>query len=276
MPKPTQVPGLDARSPLRQAAKLLLEARLLDVRLYEPRLAEGAPEKPVHDMRVALRRLRAALRLFRLRELDGPVKALQVKALQDALGAVRDLRLQIAWLAHRDAHLAAKRRALLPGAERALRKRLHIWQRRTVPLLQKAVQNLDPSGRLGGNKVRKVLRKHLDRLDERLDAALKSLDPATAHRLRISVKQVRYLAELAEDAFPDFSKPLLKDLQSLQEALGKLHDSDVRIQLLSREKNHKLLDAEKKRRAQLSSAVFAEDVAHRVGDLAQRGAGLDG
>jgi len=271
MPKPTQVPGLDARSPLRQAAKLLLEARLLDVRLYEPRLAEGAPEKPVHDMRVALRRLRAALRLFRLRELDGPVKAVQ-----DALGAVRDLRLQIAWLAHRDAHLAAKRRALLPGAERALRKRLHIWKRRTVPLLQKAVRDLDLSGRLGGNKVRKVLRKHLDRLDERLDAAQKSLDPATAHRLRISVKQVRYLTELVEDAFPDFSKPLLKDLDSLQEALGKLHDSDVRIQLLSREKNHKLLDAEKKRRAQLSSAVFAEDIAHRVGDLAQRGAGLDG
>jgi CHAD domain-containing protein len=253
MPKPTHVPGLDARSPLRQAAKLLLEARLLDVRLYEPQLAEGAPEKPVHDMRVALRRLRAALRAFRLRELDEPVKALQ-----DALGAVRDLRLQIAWLAHRDAQLAAKRRALLPGAERALRKRLHIWQRRTVPLLQKAVQNLDLSGRLGGNKVRKVLRKHLDRLDERLDAAQKSLDPATAHRLRISVKQVRYLAELVEDAFPDFSKPLLKDLESLQEALGKLHDSDVRIQLLSREKNHKLLEVEKKRRANQARQLAAE------------------
>jgi CHAD domain-containing protein len=253
MPKPTQVPGLDARSPLRQAAKLLLEARLLDVRLYEPQLAEGAPEGPVHDMRVALRRLRAALRLFRLRELDGPVKALQ-----DALGAVRDLRLQIAWFAHRDAQLAAKRRALLQGAERALRRRLHIWQQRTVPLLQKAVQDLDPSGRLGGDKVRNVLRKHLDRLDDRLDAALKSLDPATAHRLRISVKQVRYLAELVEDALPDFSKALLKDLPSLQEALGKLHDIDVRIQLLSRAKNRKLLEAEKKRRAQQARQLAAK------------------
>jgi CHAD domain-containing protein len=254
MPKPTHVPGLDARSPLRQAAKLLLEARLLDVRLYEPELAEGRPpEKAVHGMRVALRRLRAALRLFRLRELDGPVKALQ-----DALGAVRDLRLQIAWLAHRDAHLAAKRRALLPGAERALRRRLHIWQQRTVPLLQKAVQDLDLSGRLGGDKVRKVLRKHLRRLDDRLVAALKSLDPAPAHRLRISVKQVRYLAELVEDALPDFSKPLLKDLESLQEALGKLHDTDVRIQLLSREKNLKLLESENKRRSQQAHQLAAK------------------
>src|ERR1700682_4971291 len=92
MPKPTHVPGLDAHTPLRQAAKLLLEARLLDVRRYEPQLTEGTPEDAVHDMRVALRRLRAALRLFRLRELDGPVKALQ-----DALGAVRDLKLQIGW-----------------------------------------------------------------------------------------------------------------------------------------------------------------------------------
>jgi CHAD domain-containing protein len=253
MPKPTQVPGLDARSPLRQAAKLLLEARLLDVRLYEPQLAEGAPEDAMHDMRVALRRLRAALRLFRLRRLDGPVKALQ-----DALGAVRDLRLQIDWLARRDPHLAAKRRALLPGAACALRRRLHIWQQRTVPLLQKAVQDLDLSGRLGGDKVRKVLRRRLDRLEERLHAALKSLDPATAHRLRISVKQVRYMAELVEDALPDFSRPLLKELEPLQEALGKLHDTDVRIHLLSRAKNRKLLEAEKKRRRQQASQLIAE------------------
>src|SRR5258708_19947575 len=116
MPKPTHVPGLDARSPLRQAAKLLLEARLLDVRLYEPQLAEGgAPEKPVHDMRVALRRLRAALRLFRLHELDGPVKALQ-----DALAAVRDLRLQIAWLPHPHPHPPPKPPPPLPGPHRAL------------------------------------------------------------------------------------------------------------------------------------------------------------
>jgi CHAD domain-containing protein len=47
---------------------------------------------PVHDMRVATRRLRAALRLLRMRELDPPVKKLQ-----DALGGVRDLQLQIVW-----------------------------------------------------------------------------------------------------------------------------------------------------------------------------------
>jgi CHAD domain-containing protein len=41
-------------------------------------------------MRVAARRLRAALRLLRLREFDRAVKKLQ-----DALGDVRDLQLQI-------------------------------------------------------------------------------------------------------------------------------------------------------------------------------------
>src|ERR1700682_2662840 len=252
MAKPTQVPGLDAHSPLRQAARLLLEARLLDVRLYEPQLAEAAPEDPVHDIRVALPGRRPALRLSRRREWKKPVKALQ-----DALGAVRDLRLQIGWLAHRDAHLAAKRRALLPGAERALRRRLHMWQQRTVPLLGKAVQHLDLSGRLGGHEVRKVLRKRIDRLEERLDAALKSMVPATAHPLRTPGQPDRYMAELVEDALRDFSKPLLKHLEPLQEALGRLHDTDVRIQLLSREKNHKLLEAETKRRAQQTRQLAA-------------------
>src|SRR5438105_6071037 len=121
MSKATRVPGLDARSPLRQAAKLLLEARLLDVRRHEEDVP--APEA-VHDMRVAARRLRAALRLFKLRPLDAPVKRLQ-----DALGAVRDVQLQIEWLAGRDPALAARRRKLLGRSERALEQAVETWRR---------------------------------------------------------------------------------------------------------------------------------------------------
>lgn len=61
---------------------------------------------PVHDMRVATRRLRAALRLLGLRELDPPVK--------NALGVVRDLQLQIAWFKGRDAALYRSRTGLCP------------------------------------------------------------------------------------------------------------------------------------------------------------------
>jgi len=98
----------------------ILAARLRDLERAEAGLP--APD-PVHDMRVAARRLRAALRLLRLREFDRAVKKLQ-----DALGDVRDLQLQIAWLKGRDAVLLRRHAPLLGKVERALQSALQEWQ----------------------------------------------------------------------------------------------------------------------------------------------------
>src|SRR5438309_11660784 len=120
MAKATKPAGLGPRSLVRSAGARLLSARLADVRRHEAVLLQGAPVEPVHDMRVASRRLRAALRLLgngSLRELEPAVKELQ-----DALGAVRDVQLQLAWLARRSRKLAARRREGLPSAEAALRR----------------------------------------------------------------------------------------------------------------------------------------------------------
>src|SRR5512144_937462 len=98
MSKPTEVPGLGPSTPLSVAGPLLVRARLADVRRYEGALSgDGEPDPDaVHDMRVAARRLRAALQLFG----DAALLALerQVKMLQDALGAVRDVQVQREWL----------------------------------------------------------------------------------------------------------------------------------------------------------------------------------
>src|SRR6266508_677714 len=63
LPKPMKVPGLSRRTPLAVAGPLIVRARLADVRRHEATLArDGEPdEDAVHDMRVAARRLRAAL-----------------------------------------------------------------------------------------------------------------------------------------------------------------------------------------------------------------------
>ena len=47
---------------------------------------------------------------------------------------------------------------------------------------------------------------------------------ARGARLRIGVKKLRYLAELAQPAFPDEIGALLDRLEPLQETLGELHD----------------------------------------------------
>lgn len=223
----------------------ILAARLRDIESAEP----GVPgPEAVHDMRVATRRLRAALRLLRLDELDTPVKKLQ-----DALGDVRDLQLQIAWFDGRDAGLKRRRQALLRKAEGALQSALSGWHAKTLPALLKAVAK---PPKVSTRKTGKILRKRVRRFEERLKTALDHPSPIAFHRVRISVKQVRYLFELSRRAFPKAAKLLLAELPPLQYALGEIHDLDARYPLLRRRPD--LLREHKEDRARLEKIVLAQ------------------
>jgi CHAD domain-containing protein len=218
---------------------------LRDIERAEPGLP--APEA-VHDMRVAARRLRAALRLLRLREVDQAVKKLQ-----DALGDVRDLQLQVAWFKGRDAALERRCARLLGKAERALQSAMREWHAKTLPQLLKIAER---PPRLTSRKTGKILRKRLRRLEQRLEAALAHPNPADLHRARISVKQVRYLFELGRRDFPKAAKRLLAELPPLQYALGEVHDLDARLPLLRRRPD--LLRELKEDRARLAKIVHAQ------------------
>jgi len=203
---------------------------------------------PVHDMRVAARRLRAGLRLSRLSELDPPVKRLQ-----DALGGVRDRQLQIAWFKGRDSALYRSRAALLVKAEGALKSAVREWRAKSLPRLLEAAAD-PPELSLRG--MRKTLGKRLRRFEERIEAARQHPSPASLHRARIAVKQVRYLFELTRGDFPKAAKLLLAELPPLQYALGELHDLDRRLLMLRRRPD--LLREQKEDRARLAKIVQAE------------------
>jgi len=205
----------------------MARSRLLSAQLSAVEQHEGAvPKKAaVHEMRVAARRLRAALRVLRLRELDPPVKRLQ-----DALGRVRDLQLQVDWLRGRDDILRRSRMASLRKAEQALERELQKWRSEALPALLQAAGHSTASSR----KVWKMLRKRLARLEERLERARRRLSPQALHRARISVKQVRYLLDVAKESLPKKAVSLGADLKTLQATLGELHDVDVRIGLVKR------------------------------------------
>jgi len=226
-------------------ASRFLTAPLRAVQQQEERLPAKAA---VHQARVTARKLRASLRILRVRELDPAVKELQ-----DALGQVRDLQLQVAWLRGRDAALFQARERKLRTAERALDRALQQWNSRTVPaLLQASEDARQPPPR----KLSKILRKRLERLEERLEAARKRPTTKALHRARISVKQIRYLLQVAKDALPKKALRLEADLKSLQASLGELHDADVRIALI---KNRpELLRAEREARQQLAKVVDAQ------------------
>ena len=246
MAKATSIGGLSAQAALRQAGPRLLAGRLRDLQRCEA----GLPgEDAVHDMRVAARRLRAALRLLRQRAEDAPVKRLQ-----DSLGAVRDLQLQIAWLEGRDPALASRRKALLQKAGRALDRALLEWRVQTVPQLLEAAR-AKFSGRLSGARARRLLRQRLLRLEERLETALRAPTSSSMHAVRRTAKQLRYLFELVRPAFPALSSSLLVELAPLQRALGELHDVDLRLLLL---RDKKVLIEQRAGRAQLLRTAVAE------------------
>jgi CHAD domain-containing protein len=223
----------------------LLADRLSALERYESAVPD--PEA-VHQMRVAARRLRAALRVLQLRGLDPAVKQLQ-----DVLGEVRDLQLQVDWLRGRDEALRREREARLRAAEEKLASQLRRWRSRSLPtLLAAAGDPSTPSAR----KLAKMLRKRFDRLEERLEEARTRLAPKALHRARIAVKQVRYILDVVRDAVPKKASGLDADLKTLQASLGELHDVDVRISLVK--KNPKLLRDQREARAQLAKIIAAQ------------------
>ena len=101
MARAREVPGLDCEESFSLAAARVVEARCAEVFAHSGRVLEVEDIEPVHDMRVATRRLRAALEMFRpcfpRRTYKAALKPL--KALATALGERRDRDVSIEFLA---------------------------------------------------------------------------------------------------------------------------------------------------------------------------------
>ena len=238
MAKPTEVPGLDARTRTRTCGQRLISARLADVRRYEQPLQTRIDSEAVHDMRVAANRLRAALRLFgnhRVREMQR-----EVKRLQDALGEVRDGQVEIAWLEGQKRPgdgeairmLLAQRRAALQEKEAALEPEMKRWTARTAPEIEQVLSRVGGDRRLGGGRMRSALKTQVQAVRKKLAASRNTWKPSALHKLRIEIKRLRYTAELLTPALEKQVVAFLDRLPPVQSKLGDLHDEDVRLTLL--------------------------------------------
>ncbi len=122
------MPGFDCEEPFGRAAARVIEVRAAEVFAHSDGVLDVADIERVHDMRVATRRLRAALEVF---ASCFPAKrhrrALKrVKALADALGERRDRDVAIEFLEGFAEEAPERDRA----AVEALIERLRTEQRR--------------------------------------------------------------------------------------------------------------------------------------------------
>jgi CHAD domain-containing protein len=101
MARARPIEGLHADLPFAQAAALTVRVRADELFSFADGVLDTDDIEPVHDMRVASRRLRAALEIYAACFPEAELKAVvkDVKALADALGARRDPDVQLEDLA---------------------------------------------------------------------------------------------------------------------------------------------------------------------------------
>jgi CHAD domain-containing protein len=98
--RPREVPGLDCDAPFELAAVRVIEVRSAEVFEHSAGVLGTEDIEPLHDMRVATRRLRASLEVFRSCFPKKRLKAAMepLTAVADALGERRDRDVAIEFL----------------------------------------------------------------------------------------------------------------------------------------------------------------------------------
>jgi triphosphatase len=211
----------------------------------EPGARIGEEIEPLHDMRVATRRMRAALALF---DPALPARALRVREelrwVAGLLGSVRDLDIQLAWIQGWPHTLRSDEQEALTRLTDALGRRREkvrlrmlraLDSRRAERLVSRLVQMLRQGpprrSRPGRTPARAAFPGLVERRHARLVKAGKGLDsdspPEAFHRLRIRCKRLRYAVEAARDLYGAPATDYAEVLVNLQDLLGAHQDAYV-------------------------------------------------
>lgn len=214
----------------------------------EPLVAARDPEA-VHQMRVALRRLRSAIRMFRSVVAGAELSALRddMRWLLDQLGPARDGEVFLGDIlepalrampgrpgldtlvddcrARRDGQMDMAVAAVTDGRFTHLLLALGAWVEGGDWLARAREQPLPE--RLPSH-AGSVLRKWDKRMRKAGRGRLAAMEPEALHQLRILGKQLRYGCEFMKPLYPRKSlKPFLDALGEVQEVLGWINDVEV-------------------------------------------------
>lgn len=249
MPKPVLPDDLTAEMRVGSAAREIINAKVDEIAHFvQPALAGDFDG--IHDMRVAVKRLREALRLFRrlIRKRRREHVVAMAQELNDALGAVRErdvLMADAAKLIESDPTASEVVQGLVDewAQQRAqgLKALRSLWKR-----LDGSAEFFDETRRAARAAKRGPSSRNDLPLDQfayaaitaRADEAMQALEQARGsddahllHLLRIAVKKLKYTMEPFGPIFPDL-QAVYDVTADLQESLGLTHDYDVLLAAL--------------------------------------------
>jgi triphosphatase len=239
--------AIDPEATIGAVARAVLRRHFAAMLAHEPGTRLGDDIEELHDMRVATRRLRAALSLF----ADAlPANAANLREelgwVAGALGAVRDLDVQLEqldeWLtalpeADRDP-LDALRGLLEEQRAAARTEMLEALDSRRYQKLVDRFGRMLRSGRAprtgpAAVPARVAAPELIESRFRRFRKVGKRIEPHSPpseyHRLRIRAKRLRYALEFLAELYPAHTRPMIKRLVALQDLLGLHQDGDVAI-----------------------------------------------
>jgi CHAD domain-containing protein len=243
-------PLLRAKVGFAEAGRRILKRHLEQLVSRQYGLAYNADIEFVHEMRVAIRRLRAAMRIFRGAFADRfQPQTERLGAVADLLGAARDSDVFLRFLQDYGRKCPKKCRWFVETLiENEKRPRRQHYRRvleacgsaESQGFLRRLHHSLEqPLGAKGGlatkpakaaqplcQGAKRALRKRF-RTVVKFGPALELLSANWQHQLRIACKKLRYAAEFFAEIYPPKLQDLIVTMVKMQDCLGTAHDLDV-------------------------------------------------
>jgi CHAD domain-containing protein len=249
-------PGLLPDDPMAEAGRKTLWFHFLRMLKHEPGTRAGKDIEELHDMRVATRRMRAAIRVFGDYLEPKVIKPFNkhVRQVGRALGPVRDLDV----FEEKAGHYL---QTLPEEARQGLDPLIETWHNERKAAREKMIGYLDgpaygkfkkefavflqtkgagaiaiPRNRPIPFQVRHVAPRLIYTRYEAVrayDTVIENAQIETLHALRIDCKYLRYTLEFLKEVLAPEGERVIKEIKAMQDHLGDLNDADVAIGLLN-------------------------------------------
>ena len=254
MAKAKEITGLDCNANALEWAAKTLRVRFEEVLELRGAALDSEGIEGVHDMRVATRRLRSALRDFAHLMKKKSLKKISkdIKQIADTLGTARDQ--DVAIVALEKLRKKSKDKQVKEGIAKLIEERRTIREQAQLDIMETlAVSNMeilqknfektiDEATRqttlarvITFNEAgRKVVGKSLEEFCDLSENIYEPFVDKPLHELRIAAKRLRYAVELYTACWGAPLAPFADGIAEMQGFLGEIHDADVWLESLSK------------------------------------------
>ena len=223
---------VDPEMTVAAAFEAIVHACLKHYRLNEPLVLHHGKASALHQARVAMRRLRSALVLFRPAVEDVEFQHLrhELRWFTAQLGDARNLDVYLERdlpMDERDRLMRKRERAYTQVAD-AMNS--HKFRRLLIDIVGWGAIGAWRSGKLAQRPIEGFANRRLDRLWKSITSSgrdFSRMDESDRHALRIQIKKLRYAIEFLQGIYKDArgnEKRFASAVEQLQDSLGKLND----------------------------------------------------